>query len=83
MAERQLMKRTRFLLLFFVPVAMALLCGTAFNFLIEYKLRLERALLDKEQRTHLQIALDASTISFQSLMVQRDLTFALSQAKAV
>ena len=81
MAERQLMKRTRFLLLFFVPVAMALLCGTAFNFLIEYKLRLERALLDKEQRTHLQIALDASTISFQSLMVQRDLTFALSQAK--
>ena len=82
MSELSQTKRTRFLLLFFVPVALALICGTALNFLIEYKLRQERAGLDQEQKTHLQTATEASAISLQSMLVQHDLTVALSQAKA-
>ncbi len=82
MSSRSNIKRARFLLLFFVPVALALLCGTALNFLIENKLRETQAALDQEQTKYLKTAAEASTISLQSLLVQRDLTLALSQAKA-
>ena len=75
-------QRLRFLLLFFLPVALALLLGVAVNVIAEYQVEQARDQLKQTQQLDLQAASEASSISLQSLMLQHDLTDALGKAKA-
>jgi len=75
-------QRRRFLLLFFLPVALALLLGIAVNLIAEHQVQQARDRLEQTQQLDLQAASEASSISLQSLVLQHDLTDALRKAKA-
>lgn len=81
-SDRNYFKRVRFLILFFVPVALALLCAAVFSYWTEIRVQQMRADVDENERIYLETAAEASAISLQSLIIQRDLMLALTHSKA-
>ena len=75
-------KQLQFLLLLFLPVALALLLGGVFNQFTEQKLQQTRSEYDQAQARDLSSASEASSISLQALVLQQELTDALAQAQS-
>lgn len=75
-------KRLQFLSLFFVPVALALIMVAVFNHLTERHLQQDRRTYDLQQQQDLQSAAETSAISLQTLVLQQELTDALTQAQS-
>jgi two-component system sensor histidine kinase/response regulator len=75
-------KQRQFLLLLFLPVALALLLGGVFNRITEQQLQQTRSDYDQAQARDLGAASEASSISLQALMLQQELTEALAQAQS-
>ena len=74
-------KQLQFLLLLFLPVALALLLGGVFNRITEHQLHETRSHYDQAQARDLASASEASSISLQALVLQQELTDALAQAQ--
>ncbi|MFZ3220689.1 MAG: response regulator, partial [Rhodoferax sp.] len=76
------LRRIRFLLYFFLPVALALTAGAVFDYVAQSKLRAAQAAAERTQTEHLLESVEAAAISKQLLEIQLSVSQALTAAKA-
>ncbi|HEX5372595.1 MAG TPA: response regulator [Aquabacterium sp.] len=82
MSQLRQIKRIRFLLLFFVPVAVALLAGSLFIFGSQWQLRTQQQAINQQQRLDLQSATEAIDLSQDVMAVQQEVVQAVDSARA-
>ena len=78
---RSKLRRIRFLLYFFVPVALAFACGTVFDHWAQSTLRHAQESMSNEVDADARSASEAADISRSLLLVQQRVSSALSEAK--
>lgn len=74
-------RRSRFLLYFFLPVALAMAVGAAYSFFVTSQSREVQRAANAEQAGHMQALVDTTNTSFEMLKIQRELTDVLRQAR--
>mgnify|MGYP005805337911 CR=1 FL=1 len=76
------LRRVRFLLYFFLPVALALTAGAVFDYVAQSKLRAAQEAASRAQTERLLESVEAAAISKQLLEIQLGVSQALTAAKA-
>jgi len=78
--SRSNLRRIRFLLYFFVPVALALTAGTIFDTLAQYRLRSAQETMSFEVETNVRWASKAADVSRKLLEIQQRVSLALTES---
>jgi two-component system sensor histidine kinase/response regulator len=82
LADLRLQGRSRFLLYFFLPVAVFFALGVTFNVISISAFRDKQNTTNTQQAAHLRTAVDTSQLSFEMLMLQQELSAVLVQARS-